>query len=626
MAKGIYNISEGNIMAATSRIIYIYIEGSDLGNSAAVQQQKHFHKGREFMAIQYTQDGSFIPELPTIDADTKVIIDGHGYPLSDNLFQRREGGIELSYQTIADELTKKMVAGDDRIQIALYGCDTGVGESRDSHSKSFAGKLFRALVEKGLKPTISANLSPSSMDTIGKLSRLISIKKSHVLSEIYYQFAREFYKDDLEVCQALERFHRFQDHRRKILDFKAQGSKVELSYNKAGNSLQPDIGYPNGHPNNELRLEALNGNSGIGVQARGKAGLQYILSEEILFAQNLKDKIEKAREELRKIFEAFESAHPDLWKNNSASENEYNLLKEFLLTEDYYIDAIAISQFIGEVWQTEKENREALMSKIEKNKVLNSIKIHSKDYRSNTEICYNPDVGYLQLGLDVVANKIANYPSPILKELFVHLEKSIQEQLAIELGKQLVCHQFDAKFVHQCIREAQDLSRDDRMVRVHNPDVIPLELRISSELAKKQQGLKYDEQFIQFIYAYSLLTPQQLVVVGESFIRAGYHERISWEAFSLLSKDQQESLVILLGQQLLNYSFSSGDQEAMDDIIEIATYLFLHAQQQKTAVSQETKGIAANSSAFFSAVSPGRGKYQQSEENQQQQQRHCTIS
>lgn len=638
MAKGIYNISEGNFMAAHKKIVYIYIEGFDLPQRGIAQRKKHEAKNREFIAVQYKQDGSFEPELPFVDADTKVILDGHSYALSDNL-THREGGIKLSYQTIADELAKKMAVGEDRVQIALYGCETGMGERKDLHSESLAGKLFRALVEKGLKPTISANLLLVSIDTTGRLKRTIKIKKEHRLSETYHRFAAEIYEDALEalkenperfaILQAyqkdLENFSIIQMHRERILDYKAQGSTVKLSYS-ADTPLQPDIQYPFGHPNIPLDLEALTPDNGSGTSVIGKAGLQLLLRYEILFAQNLKEKMEKAREELREIFENFESTHPNLWDKDPQKEEQYNLVKEFLLTEDYYVDAVVISQFIAAFALTKEEGSEALTSEIRKSEILKGLKFHAEDCQFNTELYYDLDLGYLQLGLAIVKNKINDYPSRISSEAFARLGKDTQEQLAIELGKQLACHQFDNEWVQQCIGIAQDPNGDCKMVARDSFDTLPLELRIVLELGKKQQGVDYDAQFIQFIQDHSLLVPKQLAIVGEFFIEAGYYKNISLQGFNLLSKDQQEDLSLFLGRQLLNYSFSDEDQCEMNDIIEIADNLLLKEQHQKTAVSQSIKGIAANSHTFLAAPSLHKGKDQKPEENPQQQWASCTIS
>lgn len=90
----------------------------------------------------------FEPPLPVIDAETKVIIDGHCAPGEDRLWQRQDGGVSLTYQAIADGLAKKMHAGETRIRVALRGCETGVGDNRASPANSLAGKLFRSLIKK----------------------------------------------------------------------------------------------------------------------------------------------------------------------------------------------------------------------------------------------------------------------------------------------------------------------------------------------------------------------------------------------------------------------------------------------------------------------------------------------
>ena len=611
-------------MAAYSKIIYIYIEDFDLGAKTGVQEQKHQLKGREFTAIQYTREGKFEPALPSIEGNTKVILEGHCGPMADNLEQLGEGGgIQLHYQTIADELAKKMAKGE-RVHIALYGCRAGVGESREEHSTSFAGKLFKALVKKGLKPHILAYLLPISNDSTGKILGVIPIRKMSVANENYQLFAQKFYPPGSEAELHFKNFQKINRNRENIFAWKAQGSKVELSYN-ADHPSQPNIRYPHGHPNKEFAPNDLNNNSDIESEVTGKAGLQVLLSKEIILAHNFKEDREKVREELRKIFEAFELAHPNLGgRDNQEQERieRYAEIKDFLLTEDYYVDVALISQFIAAFLLIEEEALKALIGEIEKNEVLKNIGINDKG-QVNTPIPYDLDAGYLQLGLDVIKNKIVHYPSPLSEKAFSRLGASTQKQLAIELGKQLVCHQFDAEFVRYYSDETPNFPTDDSIMRPYNPDVISLELRINSELAKRQRGLEYDEQFLQFICKDSKLTSEQVAIVGKSFIESGFDSSISHQAFRLLNEDEQKLLALWRGRVILNRQLSEEAENDMEFLIQIASDLLAEKQHQDAQDSQAT--ASANPNAFFPSALSNNEKAQLAGKNHQPEKARCTI-
>lgn len=222
------------------------------------------------------------------------------------------------------------------------------------------------------------------------------------------------------------------------------------SFFSSSPNVESEIRYPYGHPNDKFSANKLN--SDKPGYFSGKVALARSLGIESLFAQKFKGNMDEAREELKNIFNDFEQGHPKVRKNK-----QYLQLKNFLLTADYYIDANVINAFILEQSALTEEDRESLIAKINENTILNDFRFAISDlheisqYEAQSDSQFDFSLGYLQLGLDIIQAKIANYPCPIVPEMFALLDESTQRHLAIELGKQMVGDEFDAVFIEQCI-------------------------------------------------------------------------------------------------------------------------------------------------------------------------------
>lgn len=601
MTKGIYNISEGNLMAAHTQVVYIYIEGSDLEAGDIAQGKKHTDKDRKFKWVKYTQAGTFEPEIPQINANTKIIISGHSTVGEDGLFQfsHGDGGLKLTYETLAKAIAEKTPVGE-WVTIDLNGCYAGLGGyGKTAYEGSLAAKLFTALVEKGLKPIISVGFGPVVVrHATGKLNRVIILKKPTAFSRAYDNCAAQVYGGDSEKYRVIEMFQTIQNDRKMLFDPRLRGSKGVLKYQ--AESSQPEIEYPYGEPDEKFGKNPL-------ASCVDQRTVLLFLGMETLFAQRFQDKMEKLRIELGGIFDDFEKECFDV-----NQKKQYTGLKEFLLTEDYYVDVEIINSLILQMSSLTKKERQILIGKIQNNKILKSLEFDSNEIESLYHYHLEPNEvdftrGYLQLGFSIVKGEILNYPGPIQSAAFWFLEESIQQKLAIELGKQMVGHGFDDEFVKECIVQAKQMMElydigwhcitQGKASLAQVP--LDMQVRFILEWGKKQQGQEYDKVFIA---KYSQLPETEVRNIGRSHIFRNEDSRISGPEFNRLDQGQQDDLALLVGKECVYGELSEDLQTERDVLINIAKELSLQKPCQSTAKKPREKESSLSLSKFMSGT------------------------
>lgn len=578
-----------------SKVVYIYIEGSDFQDDVFKQKAKHEKKWAdtgEFIFVkykgrghfEYTQNGKAHFGLPSIDADTKIVVIGHGAPKSHQLSQLVSGGgIQLSVQTIADAI---IVPKDQEVRLSLRGCNTGVGESRDSHEDSFAGQLFAKLTAKGLKPHISASLSYTWMLSIGRLGRFVAMEKVSPLDGIaryYERLARESYSDNFPTRDAFEKFQIIQRHRRIVGDSRARGSKVVLTDNQGSMEAY----YPYGCPNERFDVDKLGGT--------GLSNLLVLLSKEGLWAQKFKFKLDMVKKELSKIFVALEE---EMEQYPMEKTEEYSYLKKFLLEEDYYFDIEIIAKMmIKGLDRTSVEGEQCYLffvNKINENALLRNFVMDAGDieaiYDYNDKTIKDFYLAYEQFGWEIVCGKL-DFPSPILAEQLELLDASTRRALLIALGKQMVIpgYQLDKLFVQTCIVQAQQREEEIRVqaekqlywesgiesLREEGLEDIYTQLldesmqqRFVIELGKQRQWQDYDQECVD---GCKDLIRIKLVKMGSDLInQEGGCHLISLNSFRFLDEQEQELVAFFIGWQDLAGSLSEGSQMTMENLIGIA--------------------------------------------------------
>ena len=464
----------------------------------------------------------------------------------------------------------------------------------------------------------------------GKLNRAIILKKPTALSSAYDKCAAQVYSQkNPEKYRVIEMFQTIQNDRKMLFDPKLRGSRVILKYKGDPSQLsQPEIEYPYGSPNERFGPNSL-------AACVDRSALVLFLGMETLFTQKFQDKTERARIELGKILDDFERECPEV-----GQRQQYIELKNFLLTEDYYIDVEIISAFILQMSSLPEKERQILIDKIQNNKILKSLEFDNHDIENLYQYHLNPyevdfTLSYLQLGFSIVRGEILNYPGPIKPGAFVFLDESTQQKLAIELGKQMVGHEFDSDFVKQCIHQTNQMKElydigwycitQGRASLAQVPS--DMHLRFILEWGKKQQEQEYDKAFVD---KYSQLSEAELRNIGIDRILCNEDSRISGPEFRRLSQGQQDDLALLVGQECLYGSLSADGEIKRDVLIGIAKQLGLTQTSQSTATKAREQGTSLSfskviSRTFFSSFSEAP-QQQQQEASKPNQLVHRTLS
>lgn len=527
---------------ARPKVFFIYFENADRDMRLAQQKERYHTKGIDFIPIQYTEKGFFEPDFPDMDAQTKIIFVGHGHSCGDKLDQKISGGNSLSYQAIADKLQEKRPSGG-RIKITLIACYGGMGDSDSSHDNSFAGKLFKALVDKGFEPEISAGLSGLSLNKVGRIIRQQKIRESFdaQLESSYAEFFESFYQGKLIKNKYFEEM--------SYLTYpKALSTKVRLKFKQenADKSYMDSV-YLYGCPKGKVFDIS-------DFSPEGVAAFNLQLKREAHVAEHMAE----LKESLEMVLNDFEKDYPEVERID-----QYLQLRIFLLEDRCYFDAKVISEWIksGDAFiDIPMEHRLQLAQRVLDNQIIKNFNMDAI-LSASQEKEVNLDFGYFQFGLAVVHEKILGCPTPIPLRQFKMLNKISKHKLAVEIGKKMLKIEYDEDFVKYCLDECAEKEEQLRRKGIDIIENMSLrkelndldhnkQQRLAIELGKQAENFKCDVGFL--VNAIEVLTKMFYRNAGMEHVKDKCFE----SAISEFSEEEKALFYIEIGKKIKNHAYN----------------------------------------------------------------------